>query len=125
MKRRLLILLVALAPLLLFGGLVHADIAIVPVTANAHADIAPHIHGNYVVWQGYVDGDWEIFLYNIATEETTQVTENDYDDFSPKTDGNDVVWVGYNRPGGEIFLHLLTQNGWKRRGLGGIQPSGR
>ena len=107
MKRKLLILCLALAPVLLLTGPAYADITTVPVTANAHADIAPHVHGNFIVWQGHVDGDWEIFLYNIATGQTTQVTENDYDDFSPKTDGNDVVWVGYNVPGGEIFLYHI------------------
>ena len=107
MKRRLLILFLALAPISLLGGSVYADITTVPVTANSHADIAPHIHGNYVVWQGNVDGDWEIFLYSITTGETTQIMENDYDDFSPQTDGNDVVWVGYNRSGGEIFLYHI------------------
>ena len=107
MKRTPLILFLALASVLLFRGPVYADIAIVPVTANAHPDIAPHVLGNYIVWKADIDGDWEIFLYNIATDETTQITENDYDDFSPQTDGSDVVWVGYNRPGGEIFLYHI------------------
>jgi len=107
MNRRLLIFCLAWAPVLLLTGLAYADITTVPVTANAHADIAPHIHGNYIVWQGNVDGDWEIFLYNVATGQTTQITENDYDDFSPQTDGNNVVWVGYNVPGGEIFLYYI------------------
>jgi beta propeller repeat protein len=109
MKQTLLILCLALAPALLLTGPAYADVTTVPVTANAHADIAPHVHGNYIVWQGHVDGDWEVFLYNIATGQTTQVTENDYDDFSPQTDGNDVVWVGYNRPGGEIFLYHIGE----------------
>ena len=36
------------------------------ITFNSHEDSSPHIKGNYVVWQGFVEGDWEIFLFDIG-----------------------------------------------------------
>ena len=77
------------------------------ITENSYEDSFPQIKGNYLVWQGRVDGDWEIFLYNINEAEAgpMQITHNNYDDISPQTDGHQVVWVGNSRSGGEIFLY--------------------
>jgi beta propeller repeat protein len=75
------------------------------VTTNSYEDNSPHIKGNYLVWQGQIDGDWEIFLYNVATGECpVQITANGYDDISPQTDGDYVVWLGFSLPDGDIFL---------------------
>ena len=77
------------------------------ITENSYEDSFPQIKGNYLVWQGLIDGDWEIFLYNINEAEAgpMQITHNNYDDISPQTDGHQVVWVGNSRSGGEIFLY--------------------
>jgi beta propeller repeat protein len=78
------------------------------ITSNSYEDTSPYIKGNYLVWQGFVGGDWDIFLYNIATGETIQITNNDYGDVSPQTDGHYVVWLGFSNSGGEIFLYDIT-----------------
>jgi beta propeller repeat protein len=90
--------------MMLFGLTAEADATISQVTSNGYADTAPHVKGNYLVWQGCVDGDWEIFLYNAITEETIQITDNDYDDVFPQTDGNYVVWQGFYEGEWDIFL---------------------
>ena len=75
------------------------------VVKNSYEDSFPHVKGDYLVWQGNIHGDWEILLYNIATQEFCRVTDNDYGDVSPQTDGKYVVWLGFSRSGGEIFLY--------------------
>jgi beta propeller repeat protein len=89
-----------------FGSAAAADIRItgIPITTNSYEDALPHIRGDQVVWQGYVGGDWEIFVYNIAMGITTQITRNDHDDLSPQTDGHYVVWQGYNDGAWDIFI---------------------
>jgi len=76
------------------------------VTENSYEDSFSQIKGNYLVWQGRVAGDWEIFFCDIASGEAhVQISDNDYGDISPQTDGNCVVWLGYSHSGGEIFIY--------------------
>lgn len=88
-----------------FSGLAPAE----RITDNSYEDSFPNVKGNYLVWQGRVGGDWEIFLYDISDSEAEpiRITHNSYDDISPQTDGNYVVWLGYNRTGGEIFVYHI------------------
>jgi beta propeller repeat protein len=105
MKSKLVAVLAILSIVTLgFSSLVQAK----QITNNSCEDTSPYIKGNYLVWQGFVAGDWEVFLYNIATGETIQITNNDYGDVSPQTDGDYVVWLGFSNSGGEIFLYDIS-----------------
>jgi len=105
-KLKLFTPLVVLAAILVSGRLVHAESTVTQVTTNSYEDSFPRIKGDYLVWQGQVDGDWEIFVYDITTTEgPIRITDNDYGDISPQTDGNYVAWLGVNQPGGEIFVY--------------------
>ena len=109
MKLRLLTSLVVLTGILVFSGLLHAGPTVNQVTDNSYDDSLPQIKGDYVVWQGKVDGDWDIFVCSIHTPEAPiQITDNDFDDISPQTDGNYVVWLGHSQSGGEIFLYNIA-----------------
>ena len=53
----------------------------------------PHTDGKSVVWAGWDGGlDREIFLYDIASETTTQLTVNGDEDRYPRVDGGRVAW---------------------------------
>ncbi len=90
--------------IMVFGPVAGADTTISQVTSNSYKDSLPRIKGDYLVWQGYVGSDWEIFLYNIATGVTTQITDNDYADVSPQTDGDYIVWHGFKDGEWDVFL---------------------
>jgi beta propeller repeat protein len=106
MKFRLFTSLFVLTGILVFGGLVHAGSTVIQVTDNFYEDSLPQIKGDYVVWQGKVNGDWDVFICNIYTPEALiQIADNDYDDVAPQTDGNYVAWLGDSSAGGEIFLY--------------------
>jgi len=109
MKLKLFATSIVLATTLAFSGSLRADFAVTQITSNSYKASFPRIEGNYLVWQGHVGNDWEIFLYDIAAGETSQITDNDYDDLSPQTDGNYIVWQGFNNGEWDIFLWDGTQ----------------
>ncbi len=101
---RFILSLLLTVSIMVFGPVAGADTTISQVTSNSYKDSHPQIKGDYLVWQGYVGGDWEIFLYDIATGETSQITDNSYDDLSPRTDGSYIVWQAFYDGEWDIFL---------------------
>jgi hypothetical protein len=70
----------------------------------------PQIDEGLVAWshQGEDDGpvyDAEIYLYSVATGQTTRVTDNDDADYRPQVDGGLVVWERYDGNDHEICLY--------------------
>ncbi|MEA1866731.1 MAG: hypothetical protein U9N19_01300 [Thermodesulfobacteriota bacterium] len=110
MTRKLLIsLIISCITVLGLSVSAQADTTTTQVTSNSYNDSFPSIKGNYVVWQGHVNSHWQIFLYDIANEEITQITSNDnYDSISPRTDGTYVVWFGACNQGGEVFRYNIA-----------------
>jgi len=109
MKRKLLIsLIISFITVLGLSVSAQAGTTTTQITSNSNEDSMPQIKGNYLVWQAYVGGDWEIKLYDIKTKETLTVTDNDYNDISPRTDGEYVVWFGACNQGGEIFQYNIA-----------------
>ena len=99
---------IAILTVLWMNVSVQAETEVIRVTDNDYVDILPSINGNYLVWQRDHDGDWEVFLYDIAAAQTIQISDNGYHDISPRTDGNYVVWLGMNNAGGNIFLYNIN-----------------
>lgn len=60
---------------------------------NTDPDFSPT--GSMIVFVSNVDGDDEIYTYDIKTKEVVQITENTAQDFSPafSPDGKDIVFV--------------------------------
>jgi hypothetical protein len=117
LKSKLSLIVIALIFSLGSTGVVGADTSIMPLTANNYPDGFPRIDGEFVIWQGHVNGDWEVFLYHIVSGDTDQITFNDFDDTKPQIDGNYAVWQGFgNLPEDqqsgavdwEIFLYNLS-----------------
>ncbi len=73
------------------------------------------VSGKSIVWQGNVNGRWQIFFANAATSSTpaiTALTHSNESNFNPRVDGDDVVWQGWVDGNWEIFLaeHLAPAN---------------
>ena len=64
------------------------------LSSGSQNQINPDIYENKVVWQGYDNGVWHIFLQDVLSGETTQLSDSNYsyDNKNPKIYGNKVVW---------------------------------
>jgi hypothetical protein len=72
-------------------------------------EYAGNISGSNYVWSSQevgVDGDFEIFVYDEDTQQTTRITNNQTDDILPRIDGGNVVWSGFDGNDYEVFLFL-------------------
>jgi len=109
MKRKIFIsLIISFITVLAYNVQAQAETTITRVTSNGYEDSFPCINDDYLVWQAYEGGDWEIKLYDMGTGETLTITDNDYNDVSPQTDGDYVVWFGSANQSGEIFLYEIS-----------------
>lgn len=70
----------------------------------------PQMQDGVVVWQEWIEGDWEIMSYSAQTG-TMRVTYNQEPDIAPHLLQGDVVWEGEDREGKdrEIFRFDLLQ----------------
>ena len=72
--------------------------------------------GTALVWQGNVNGRWQIFYADATlatgTPQAIQLTHSSESNFNPRVDGNDVVWQGWVDGNWEVFLaeHLTPEN---------------
>ena len=79
-----------------------------PSSYSSSSTTAVDGSGDNLVWSSYVNGNWEIFVYD--GNKTIQVTDNDVDDLNPKISGNTVVW---NTQGAtsDIFKYEISDSG--------------
>ena len=87
------------------------------ITHDEWDDTFPSIDvsGKSIVWQGNVNGRWQIFFASAATATTPAIialTHSNESNFNPRVDGDDVVWQGWVDGNWEIFLaeHLSPEN---------------
>lgn len=121
--RRPILSLLLLVSMISYGHVCAAQTTITRVTSNFYEDSLPHIEGDYLVWQGRTNGNWEIFLHEISAGTTTQLTDNGYDDLWPQTDGEYVVWQGFMDGEWDVFLWDGTET-WviSERGVDDVAP---
>ena len=74
------------------------------ITTNYFYVQNPDIHGNQLVFQAWDGHDYEIYLHDFGTGETTAVTQNNFDDMSPVVWDGVVAWVAYPTVNAEIFM---------------------
>ena len=67
-----------------------------PVSNSADNQVSPAIYGNLVVWVDYnsITNYQEIYLYNLTSDQLTQITSNPtgWDQSAPAISGNRIVW---------------------------------
>ncbi len=81
----------------------------IQLTHNDGDDAFPamDVSGKSVVWQGMVDGRWQIFVADVSSTGTpviTQLTHGTESNFNPRVDGDTIVWQGWVNGNWEIFL---------------------
>ena len=68
---------------------------------------------NGVVWQDSLNGNMNIFCFNLSSWDEEQITTSQRSDF-PSTSGNLIVWLKTKEGYENVFLHNLT-SGERRR----------
>lgn len=72
----------------------------------ADAELEPHISDGNVVWQHWQDGDYDIYIYNIYSNELNNLTDDEIFQANPSISGNKIVWY-VSQNGGDIILYDL------------------
>lgn len=97
----------AAATLVIGGGLASAVTGPVVIGGTRPADVG--MSGGRVVWADRASGNYDIYVWDAATGETTQLTTDDGDQLQPAIDGDLVVWTDYRDGDADIWMHdLLT-----------------
>ena len=72
------------------------------LTSAAYSHLHPVVSGEYVAWQGQLNGAGQIFIYDVLTDSLTQITSAGTNQ-SPSIYGNTVVWESWVDNRWQIF----------------------
>ena len=81
------------------------DDRLTQITTNYFYVQNPDIHGSQLVFQAWDGHDYEIYLHDFSSGETTAITQNNFDDMSPVVWDGLIAWVAYPTVNAEIFLY--------------------
>ena len=70
------------------------------LTNNAGNQQFPSISGQKIVWEDDRNGNFDIYLYDVGTGQTTRLTDDPKDQVAPRISGNRVVWQDYRNSEG-------------------------
>jgi TolB protein len=78
------------------------------ITTNPHEQRSPAIYQNIVVWQDKRNGNWDIYGYNLETNEEFSITTNPDDQKHPAIHGDMVVYEDYRNDTNAIYGYSLS-----------------
>ncbi len=72
----------------------------------------PSFGENFLVWQMQeeMNGDTEIFVYDLNTQVTTPITQNDLADQNPQASGQSIIWGQYTGSQMHLFMARYQTN---------------
>ena len=68
----------------------------------------PDISGHIVVWQDYRNNNWDIYGYNLVTQQEFQITDDPFNQQFPAISGNLVVWQDERDEISQTYAAYLT-----------------
>lgn len=78
------------------------------LTSDAATQTSPDISGDLVVWQEQRDGQSDVFLHDLGTDETRRLTDDPADQIAPRISGNRVVWEDHRHAGRDVYVLDVT-----------------
>lgn len=76
------------------------------ITATSYNNMEPSRYGDAIVWQAWIDTNWEIMLSQNGT--TTQLTRNTEADIAPNINKDYIVWQ--SQEGGVWYAHVYDRS---------------
>ena len=80
-------------------------IQITRITDNEFDQRDAKIYGDYIVWTDNRNGNQDIYMYNLVSEEETRITDNPEDQFRPLIYGNKIVWNDKRNGNSDVYMY--------------------
>ncbi|HWQ67792.1 MAG TPA: PKD domain-containing protein [Methanospirillum sp.] len=82
------------------------------INPNSQDKANPDVDGDWIAYQQLDDGreDWNIYLYNIKTQQTIQVTRDISTQINPRISGDLVAWEDNRNGKWDIFMYNLKKD---------------
>ncbi len=68
----------------------------------------PDIYGDIIVWADYRNGNWDIYMYNLSSNEDRQITKNASDQEHPSICGDIIVWQDSRGEKTNIWMYNIS-----------------
>ncbi len=78
------------------------------ITNSAADKRYPDIYGDLVVWADNRNGNYDIFIYNLTSNEETQITDGPNNESSPRIYGDEIVYYVYDGIVGATYLYNVS-----------------
>jgi FOG: PKD repeat len=80
------------------------------ITTNESFQVSPAIYKNWIVWQDGRNGNSDVYMYDLNTQEETQITTSESDQYNIGIYGNNIIWNDWH--GGsekrDIYLYNIS-----------------
>jgi beta propeller repeat protein len=80
------------------------------ITTSSAGGMNPAISGNYIVWADDRNGNFDVYLYDLATNTERQITANPAQHYFPAISGNYIVWADDRNGNFDVYLYDLATN---------------
>jgi hypothetical protein len=83
------------------------------LTSAEHSNTDPKVRGKSIVWQGWVNNNWEIFYVKDVTLEPLkieQITINEHPDMFPQLSDGFITWQSFFNSSWHVFVYTI-ENG--------------
>jgi beta propeller repeat protein len=78
------------------------------ITTHPSAQYRPAISGDRFVWQDNRNGNWDIYMFDLATGVEAQITTDPNQQLSPAISGDRIVWEDSRSGRRDIFMFDLA-----------------
>ena len=77
------------------------------ITTNPSASYYPAIYGNMIVWDDDRNGNWDIYVYDLATGQESHTTDK-LNQYYPDIYGDKIVWTDMRNGNADIYMGTLS-----------------
>lgn len=92
------------------------------ITTDSSSQVSPDISGNRIVYQdnrnAYTGSGWDIYMYDLVSQEETRITTNDANQTAPIIDGNIIAWSDDRNGGEDIYIYDIETKASTRISIG-------